>query len=195
MDTATDYFRYLRGRSLLGHLYRKALLYPRLNRYLAGRVLDYGCGIGDFLRFRSNTVGVDTNPHIIDYCLSLGLDAVLIPANGAIPFPDESFSGVVIDNVLEHLAQDHVGFVLDEIGRVLEPGAVVVVGVPGTKGYHSDDDHKVFYSQGALAELFVGRGYLLELVFSMPFRSRLLDRKLRAYCIYAVFRRPSMRTA
>ena len=64
MTDYQDYFNYLRGRSRLGLLYRKYWLYPRLNKYLYGDVLDVGCGVGDLLSFRPSTIGVDVNPVI-----------------------------------------------------------------------------------------------------------------------------------
>lgn len=62
MTTNQQYFQYLKSRSFLGNIYRKYYLYPKLGRYLKCWLLDIGCGIGDILVFRSNSVGVDINP-------------------------------------------------------------------------------------------------------------------------------------
>jgi ubiquinone/menaquinone biosynthesis C-methylase UbiE len=61
-NTNQVYFEYLMRRSFLGDLYRRYVLYPRLNLHLNGKVLDVGCGIGDMLSYRKNTVGLDVNP-------------------------------------------------------------------------------------------------------------------------------------
>ena len=180
------YSQYLKGRSLSGFLYRKYCLYPKLTRKLSGKVLDYGCGIGDFVRFRANTVGVDINSHNVNYCLQQGLDAKLIEGNH-IPFVNGSFDGVVLDNVLEHIPGDMADSVIEEIKRVLKVGGTIVVGVPGLKGYHSDPDHKVFYTEESLTSLFARHGFETREVFFMPIALKKLQRILRQFCIYAVF--------
>jgi SAM-dependent methyltransferase len=97
------YFSYLRKRRLTGLLYRRLWLYPRLCKRLEGRVLDVGCGIGDFLNFRSGTVGVDIDASAVAWCRNLGLDAHVMTPD-ALPFDNATFDAVVLDNVLEHLA-------------------------------------------------------------------------------------------
>lgn len=180
------YSQYLRQRSLAGFLYRTYFLYPRLSRKLTGRVLDYGCGIGDFVRFRANTVGADINRHNVDYCLLQGLEARLIEDN-RIPFDDCSFDGVVLDNVLEHIPGDVVDSVIEEVRRVLKNGGKIVAGVPGLKGFDSDPDHKVYYTEDNLMPLFARHGFEIREVFFMPVASRKLERILRQFCMYAVF--------
>ena len=57
-DSNDQYFNYLKGRTRLGAWYRAHVLYPKLTRRLFGRTLDVGCGIGDMLSYRTDTVGV-----------------------------------------------------------------------------------------------------------------------------------------
>jgi len=132
-----DYYNYLLRRSRLGYLYRRYFLYPFLNQYLSGTVLDFGCGIGDFLSFRSDTIGVDVNPFVITHCRRLGLQAYHIEQLPT-PFQDMTFQGALLDNVLEHLDQPET--VLKEIVRVLSHNATLIIGVPGKKGYDTDPD-------------------------------------------------------
>jgi SAM-dependent methyltransferase len=185
---AEAYYQYLRKRSLAGYLYRKYLLYPRLCRKLTGSVLDYGCGIGDFVRSRPNTIGVDINSHNVDYCKQHGMDARLIVGN-QIPFADGSFDGVMLDNVLEHIPSSTVDFVIREIGRMLKVGGNVLVGVPGTKGYRSDPDHKVYYTSIALSDLFSRHGFETIEVFFMPLPFKKLDNFLSQFCVYVLLRK------
>ena len=184
MDTF-EYASYLRSRSLAGNLYRKYWLYPRLTKFLKGCTLDVGCGIGDMLGFRPNTVGVDINPHNVAFCKELGHDAhVMLP--DLLHFRDTSFDAVLLDNVLEHIAEPTP--LLAEIRRVLRPKGVVVVGVPGLRGQASDSDHKVFYDEAVLASTAGRNGFEVVNVFHMPFvRSSFLNRHLRQYCIYSVW--------
>lgn len=181
-----SYCQYLSRRSLLGLFYRKYFLYPKLCGKLTGKVLDVGCGIGDFVRFRANTIGADINGHNVDYCVQQGLDAKLIEDNH-LSFADDSFDGVMLDNVLEHIPSDMADSVIEEIRRVLKPGGNIVVGVPGRKGYDSDPDHKVYYTEDNLTSLLVHHGFEAREVFLMPFASKKLGHILRQFCIYAVF--------
>lgn len=180
------YFAYLKQRSIAGYLYRRFWLYPALKRCLRGRALDIGCGIGDMLRSRADTVGVDINPETVAYCQSLGLDARLMTPD-VLPFADGEFDSVVLDNVLEHLEQPAP--LLAEIHRVLRPGGVVVVGVPGQRGYASDPDHKVFYGEAALVEVMAAARLIKQRVLHMPLRSTWLEQRISQYCVYGVFHR------
>jgi SAM-dependent methyltransferase len=176
------YFAYLKQRSNLGALYRRYRLYPKLNQYLHGRTLDVGCGLGDMLHFRDNTVGVDINPLNVQYCTSMGLDAYLMEVD-VLPFPNASFDSVLLDNVLEHIAKPDP--LLKEIRRVLKPGGNLVIGVPGILGMQSDLDHKVFYSEETLQSLANKTSFRVEHTFYAPLRrSHFLSQVLRQYCIY-----------
>jgi SAM-dependent methyltransferase len=182
MDQRT-YFEYLLQRSPLGLIYRKYFLYPRLSRHLSGVVLDVGCGIGDFVAHRPGTVGVDPNPHCVDLCRGRGLDVRSMQA-GKIPFPDRSFDGAVLDNVLEHLADP--ADTLGELYRVLRDDGRLIVGVPGKKGYASDPDHKVFYEEQSLAELLDGAGFRVSRTIHTPLPIPALGRVMRQHCVYVI---------
>jgi SAM-dependent methyltransferase len=182
------YHQYLLRRSLLSKIYRNYVLYPALAKQLQGKVLDIGCGIGDFLQFRPNTVGVDINKMNVDYCNSLGLQAFQI-GNGKYPFSDGAFNGAILDNVLEHLTNPQA--TLEEAKRVLTPNGVFIIGVPGKKGYTMDDDHKKFYEENDLENLLKTFGFtLIKFVYGPAFiKSEFLSKSISQYCIYGVFRK------
>jgi len=185
MTNHADYLKYLRTRSIWGRLYRTYWLYPRLSRNLKGRVLDIGCGIGDMLVFRPGAVGADVNPYIVESTKQKGLDVHLIVDN-RLPFADAVFDTVIMDNVLEHISEPQA--LLAEICRVLEPGGIVLVGVPGRKGFLADPDHKVFYDQAALEDCLNHSGFSVQNSFWMPFHWKWLDSRMSQYCLYGVFR-------
>ena len=186
MTAPEKYFEYLKGRSRLGWLYRRYLLYPKLCRYLDGKTLDVGCGIGDFINCRKGTVGVDINPATVEWCRQSELDVHLMSPN-MLPFQDVSFDSAILDNVLEHLTEP--AELLKEIRRVLRPHSSLVVGVPGQRGYAMDSDHKVFYDEVKLVSTLVSAGFGLKRLFHMPLRSAWLDVRMRQYCLYGVFER------
>jgi SAM-dependent methyltransferase len=176
------YFEYLMRRSFLGDLYRRYVLYPRLNLNLKGKVLDIGCGIGDMLSYRKNTVGLDVNPLNVDFCWKRQLEAYVMKPD-VIPFKDKSFDSVLLDNVLEHIEKPSLLF--KEIRRVLKPDGILLIGVPGIKGYQSDDDHKVFYEEKKLQVLAKKNKFNVDQFFYTPLvKSKFLSQHVRQYCIY-----------
>ena len=181
-DNDQQYFAYLQQRSRLGHFYRRHWLYPRLCRQLSGRVLDVGCGIGDMLRFRPQTVGVDINRETVAACRAASLDAHLMQPD-VLPFGARSFDGVILDNVLEHLVEPSP--LLAEIQRVLRPAGRLLVGVPGPKGYRADPDHKVFYDRPALVARLNAAGFACQRILQLPLPG--LGEALRSHCLYGVF--------
>lgn len=183
-NNKAGYFEYLRGRSLSGLIYRNYWLYPRLAGHLSGRVLDVGCGIGDFLAYRKGTVGVDVNPQTVAWCQQRGLDARIMDLD-ILPFPDASFDAVVFDNVLEHLVSPLP--LLTEIHRVLVPGGRFMVGVPGKRGFVCDPDHKIFYDEPGLVAVMAQAAFNKQDLFYMPLKSDWLAERLSQYCLYGVF--------
>ena len=179
-----SYYKYLRKRSLFGYFYRKFWLYPILCRYLDGTVLDVGCGIGDMLSYRKNTIGVDINPETVNFCRSNG-NYVKLMHNNILPFDDIFFDGVILDNVLEHIL-DPVPL-LTEVNRVLKYNGKVLIGVPGIKGYSKDPDHKKFYDLDELTKEVSSANFSLIKHFYMPFEFKFLNIYMRQYCLYAVF--------
>jgi SAM-dependent methyltransferase len=178
-----EYSRYLLKRSALGKLYREHWLYPRLCRSMKGRTLDIGCGIGDMLAFRADTVGVDINEHNVGHCKQRGLDARVMQVD-KLPFGAAAFDSVLLDNVLEHISDPSP--LLAEVRRVLRADGRVVVGVPGRYGQSWDSDHKVFYDESRLQSLAEQHGFRVVRFIHMPlWKSGLLSRRLRQYCVYA----------
>lgn len=181
------YFEYLSQRSFLGKIYRNFILYPRLNKYLKGKTLDIGCGIGDMLSYRRNTIGLDINPLNVNYCKKKKLEAFLM-RKGRIPFKDRSFDSVLLDNVLEHI--DSPALLFKEIKRVLKPDGILLIGVPGTKGFESDSDHKIFYDEIKLNTLAEKFKFSVNYLFYTPFfRSIFLSKRLKQYCIYTEWKK------
>ncbi len=185
MTGAAGYFAYLRKRSPAALAYRRFWLYPHLCRELSGRVLDVGCGIGDFLRYRPGTVGADVDSEAVAWCRGLGLDARPMQPD-RLPFGDAEFDGAVLDNVLEHLASPAA--LLSEIRRVLRATGTLLVGVPGRRGHLADPDHKVFYDEAALRAVVGQAGFSCRRIIHMPFHSGFLAPRLRQYCLYGIFR-------
>ena len=183
MDPLFRYHSYLLDRSIFGFFYRKFFLYKIINLSCFGKVLDIGCGIGDFLKSRPNTVGVDINPYNIEYCINIGLNAHHAEP-GVLPFESASFDTILLDNVLEHISDPTE--LCKEIKRVLKINGRLIVGIPGLKGYSSDPDHCVNYSKEGLLKLFSNYGFVFKKQFSTPsiVASDYLSKNSKRYCVY-----------
>ncbi|HEY3542611.1 MAG TPA: class I SAM-dependent methyltransferase [Gaiellaceae bacterium] len=91
------------------------------------RVLDAGCGRGDFAeRLASaglDVVGLDQSERMIELTRARGIEAV-VGDIARLPFPEASFDAACANHVLYHLPDVDRG--LAELARVLRPGARLV---------------------------------------------------------------------
>lgn len=180
------YASYLKKRSFLGYLYRKLWLYPSLSKWINGKCVDIGCGIGDFLSFHKSAVGYDINPLNVEYCLQRGLDARIMLIN-SLPIKEGDINSVIIDNVIEHIENPIP--LLNEIYRVLKDDGVLLIGVPGVLGFQADSDHKIMYNEKSLYELAAKSLFKIEKFIYFPFiKSDFLSNNINQYCIYTIWR-------
>lgn len=100
-------------------------------------ILDMPCGRGFYLNmFRyvsgCKLVGADLDWAVMTKARrNVGhLPAMMLNNTSiyALPYPDDTFDGVILSEVLEHIDDDVAG--LREIYRVLKPGGVVAITVP-----------------------------------------------------------------
>jgi len=179
-----NYSDYLKTRSYLSLLYRKYYLYPRLQNELKNPVLDVGCGIGDYLRFNKKAIGADIDEILIQNHNQEGLNAELI-VNNKLNFKTNFFKSVILDNVLEHIENPLP--LLKEINRVLDINGILLIGLPGMKGFDNDPDHKKNYSKSELNEIIEPLGLRLIKVKKLPLNINYLSRVMRQFCIYYYF--------
>jgi SAM-dependent methyltransferase len=104
----------------------------RIAPYLYGRWLDFGCAEGGYTSALLNNgaksvVGVDVEQDRIDAALALQIPNASFLAFGGsrLDLPDESFDGALVNEVLEHVADEQES--LREILRVLKPGGCLIL--------------------------------------------------------------------
>ena len=93
------------------------------------RLLDVGCGgawIGDHF---DDYTGIDVSPEAVEAARSRGRQVLLVDGDEPLPFDEESFDGVVLKDVLEHVANPVA--LVREVRRVLRPGGRVFASSPG----------------------------------------------------------------
>jgi SAM-dependent methyltransferase len=103
---------------------------------LHGRWLDCGCADGGYTiamleRGASQVLGIDVEADRLALAqrqLAPGSAAYAGAVAEALPFPDQSFDGVLLNEVLEHVASEEQA--LREVLRVLRPGGHLVLMSP-----------------------------------------------------------------
>ncbi len=95
------------------------------------RILDVGCGLGmyvaRFRQFSEEVYGVDVDPEKVAQA-SLSLPNIYQAAAEDLPFPDNTFEVVVLNEVLEHVQDDRKA--VAEAYRCLQNGGHMIVFVP-----------------------------------------------------------------
>jgi len=187
-----QYFLHLLQISRLGRLYKKYFSSPIL--YWAARkfgtgLIEIGSGVGSGIlgAYPKQVLGLDINPYAVDYCQQRGMQTRQIKVDGTYPVVSESFDCCILDNVLEHIEQPEQ--TLNECYRVTRSQGGMIIVVPGQSGYASDPDHKKYYDRTALENL--DQRWTCTRIFSIPagFVSEFLSRRLRSYCLVAVYKK------
>lgn len=119
-----------------------------------GRILEVGCNWGYVLARVGGHVGVDINPALIQLASALAPTREFHVADArSLPFPDNSFTTVLLPEVLEHLPWEDVPSALQEAARV---GSRLLITVPNgdleTEEAHNFK-HRHLMTAGRLSEV------------------------------------------
>jgi SAM-dependent methyltransferase len=107
------------------------------------KILDIGCGKGQFLRLCGNRgIGIDGSKDNITHCREAGLNAVEVLLPNRLPFEDHAFDGICCSHFIEHFLPKDVLFICQEIDRVLQPGGTLLIRSPiYSKEFFDDPTH------------------------------------------------------
>ncbi len=147
--------------------------YPdKLARYLSsryrlpkgGKILDLGCGRGEFLRgfirCGLNGYGVDRSTIGKSVCPEAEILQSDIE-NEPLPYNDNSFDVVFSKSVLEHFYYPEK--LVQEIYRILNPGGLVITMVPDWesvyKTFYDDYTHRRPFTVNSLKNIFLVNGF------------------------------------
>jgi SAM-dependent methyltransferase len=125
------------------------------------KLLDVGCGTGWLAEHFSDYTGIDGSPEAVAAAQAKDRPIVLGDVNEPLPFEDASFDGVVLKDLLEHVA-DPVA-VVRETHRVLKPGGRVFASSPDAQRWVWDDyTHRRPFTRKAFRLLFADQGFAVE---------------------------------
>jgi cyclopropane fatty-acyl-phospholipid synthase-like methyltransferase len=103
-----------------------------------GQILDWGCGCGRVTRYLVNTrgpaiVGADIDQDNIAWCRANLRGGVfqVVPLRPPTPFADEQFDLIIGTSVFTHLAEAVRFAWLEELRRIADKGAVLLMSVHG----------------------------------------------------------------
>lgn len=126
-------------------------------------LLDVGCGTAWLGRHFADYTGIDGSPAAVASATAAGLAVIQGDVDSGLPFSDASFDGVVLKDVLEHVASP-VGLV-GEVLRVLRPGGRVFASSPDAQRWAWDDyTHRRPFTRKAYRLLFRDQGFEVEQV-------------------------------
>ena len=97
------------------------------------KILDIGCGNGKYMNYRIDLLmkGIDISANLVDICTNKGFD-VIKGSMTDMPFPDNSFDGIICVASYHHLDNDEDRKkTLDEIYRVLRKDGTAFIEVWG----------------------------------------------------------------
>lgn len=108
-----------------------------------GKILDIGCGTGDFLVSAKNAAweitGIEPNEKAKNSAISKGA----IIENGLENIEDNSFDVITMWHVLEHVP--NLQKQIAELKRILKPNGTIVIAVPNFKSYDANH-YKEFWA-------------------------------------------------
>jgi len=142
-------------------------------------ILDVGCGRGEWLEILREAGykarGIDTNRVVIQRCRDLWLDVIEAEALSYLrALPDGSLSAVTAFHFAEHLPLETLVKFLDEAGRTLKPGGLMILETPnpenllvGSCNFYLDPTHKNPIPIPTMKLLVEARGFRCEDVLKL----------------------------
>lgn len=151
----------------------KLTMIKTLTKEKSPKILDIGCGWGDFLQVLDKQhlsyLGIDTSKKAIEICLKKKLNGKQTDITHLAETNKEQFSAITCFQVIEHLP-DPLPF-LQQAKKLLKNDGVIVITTPNNNALsrfrqkhrwsvYNTDSHAVFYNQKNLTIVLTKAGFL-----------------------------------
>lgn len=172
-----------------------------LPRRRDARVLDFGCGGGEFLAYLAscgytNIEGMDVSAEQVRRSLERGLARISHEQNAEafLEAHPSRFDCVTMNDVLEHLEKERCIPTLRAIGDALTPDGCLVVKVPnlssafGPVARYLDFTHELGFTEHSLEQVLRAAGYRTIDLRTSKVRFALRPKRLAFYLANAAYR-------
>lgn len=150
---------------------------PLLPRGRDARILDLGCGYGDFLYFVQQqgytaTTGIDLDPAHVERARRLGVKNVHCADASTFLESAGEFDFIAAIDVLEHIPRPRVLSFLRLVRRTLAPGGRFLCQVPNLAAFHTplyfmDFTHETPFTAPSLKQVLELAGFVNVRVYAM----------------------------
>lgn len=135
------------------------------------RILDAGCGTGQFLYFLeragyTNYVGIDGSPDCVEFCRNSGRSVEEANLLDYLPEHPDTFDFIVLNDVIEHLKKDEGFAALEHCVQALKPGSTAAIktdnmGCPmfAPRSRYGDLTHEVGFTEPSLEAAMSAAGF------------------------------------
>jgi 2-polyprenyl-3-methyl-5-hydroxy-6-metoxy-1,4-benzoquinol methylase len=129
------------------------------------RVLDIGCGMGQFLYFLrangyENHLGIDASEEVVDYCRSREFNVERAEAREHLAQHRETYDAIIMNDIVEHFTKQELFDLIQACHEALRPDGVLIIktanGAHPFMGAHSlsvDLTHELLLSEESLSQL------------------------------------------
>ncbi|MFZ3166127.1 MAG: class I SAM-dependent methyltransferase [Candidatus Methanoperedens sp.] len=153
---------------------------PFIKNYLDARILDIGCGSGNFLDFLNkykykNYEGIDINEKLVALCKLKGHRVIQAEANDFLKSTKEAYDIIVLNDILEHLKKEDAMNLIENAKRKLNNNGIVIARVPNANYPFSntiryrDFTHELIYEIESLR--YILKLYNLKIVYVGAFHT------------------------
>ncbi|MGB2930460.1 MAG: methyltransferase domain-containing protein [Desulfobacterales bacterium] len=171
-----EYGQYLEKKYLPGRrLYLNYFIYPKYLKEFKYRlemgIYDFGCGNGEFLKYCKKkgikATGIDSNYSIIEECQKKGLNVI---HDNIVNFskPGAKINNAICDNVIEHLTFKEIYKYFRNLKNLMSKEGILLIIVPGVKGYQKDPTHKTFLNSELIKKLCLDFNIKINKNFFIP---------------------------
>lgn len=170
-DLENRYYAYLRGHAYSTEAALDAVLAHYVPHFAGfDRVLDVGCGHGEFLRLLRDAghdaAGVDIDPAMVAACRAQGFDVAEGDAVAWLSAGGRTFDGVFSSNVVEHMEVAQVRALIEAAFAALRPGGLLLIATPNPESaivqgheFWRDPTHVRLYSRQLLEFMLHDAGF------------------------------------